>query len=70
MNTSVNLGNVDFGRLEYQVIAVFLANADELEAKGIIRRVQDEVEILDLRRWNDWWDSYKIGQNTLKSLVG
>ena len=70
MNTSVNLGNVDFDRLEYQVIAVFLANADELEAKGIIRRVQDEVEILDLRRWNDWWDSYKIGQNTLKSLVG
>ena len=70
MNTNVNLGNVDFSRLEYQVIAVFLANADELEAKGIIRRVQDEVEILDLRRWNDWWDSYKIGQNTLKSLVG
>ena len=64
------LSNVDFGRVEYQVIAVFLANADELEAKGIIRRVQDEAEILDLRRWNDWWDSYRAGQNTLKSLVG
>lgn len=45
-------------------IQVLQGKHPELEKNGIVRIYHDELEIIDIDRWNKYWTKHPINENT------